>query len=184
MRSLCNPVVCWVFLLFCHQRMQKCMCTFVYVQNECVDMCACICTYTVMVWNHAFAEASWTMIFTVGPYCSIWTGGRECLFCRNSMLFSVIDPVGQAMACSTSGEFRILNSCASMHTHTVHSSMHTEERTQLLPLAELWLYSAFVQFQRDLCQQFYILDKCIWMLRSRSFVHLPVPFMLLFSAAR
>lgn len=144
--------------------MQKCMCTFVYVQNECVDMCACICTYTVMVWNHAFAEASWTMIFTVGPYCSIWTGGRECLFCRNSVLFSVIDPVGQAMACSTSGEFRILNSCASMHTHTVHSSMHTEERTQLLPLAELWLYSAFVQFQRDLCQQFYILDKCIWML--------------------
>lgn len=58
------------------------------------------------------------------------------------------------------------------------------ERTQLLPLVELWLYSAFVQFQRDLRQQFYVLYKCIWMLRSRSFVHLPVPFMLLFSAAR
>lgn len=160
------------------------MCTFVYVQNECVDMCACICTYAVMVWNHAFAEASWTVVFTVGPYCSTWTGGKECLFCRNSVLLSVIHPVGQAMACNTSGEFRILNSCAWMHTHTVHSSMHTEERTQFLPLAELWLYSAFVQFQRDLHQKFYTLSKCIWMLRSRSFVHLPVPFMLLFSAAR
>lgn len=159
------------------------MCTFVYVQNECVDMCACICTYAVMVWNHAFAEASWTVIFTVGPYCSTWTGGKECLFCRNSVFVWCDSPCGAGHG-STSGEFRILNSCAWMHTHTVHSSMHTEERTQFLPLVELWLFSAFVQCWRDLRQQFYTLDKCIWMLRSRSFVHLPVPFMLLFSAAR
>lgn len=50
--------------------------------------------------------------------------------CRNSVLFSGIHPVGQEMACNTSGKFRILNSYVLIHTHTVHSSMHTEERTQ------------------------------------------------------
>lgn len=51
-------------------------------------------------------------------------------FCRNSEFFKGIHPVGQEMACSTSGKFRIPNSCVLIHTHTVHSTMHTEERSQ------------------------------------------------------
>lgn len=34
---------------FATKECKKCMCTFVYVQNECVDMCVCISTHTVMV---------------------------------------------------------------------------------------------------------------------------------------
>lgn len=105
-------------------------------------------------------------------------------FCRNSMSFNGIHPMGQEMACNTSGMFRILNSCVLIHTHTVHSSMHTEEGTQNTSLVLSYGCPVRLYSFRDVCQQFYILDKCVQMLRSRSFVHLPVPFMLLFSAAR
>lgn len=78
-----------------------------------------------IVWNPA-AEASWTMIFTLGPYHSPWTGGKECVFIEAKCYSAV----GQEMACNTSGKFRILYSCVLIHTHTVHSSMHIEERSQ------------------------------------------------------
>lgn len=55
---------------------------------------------------------------------------KRMSFCRNSMLLNGIDPVGQKMACNTSRKFRVLNSCVLIHTHTVHSSMHTDKGMQ------------------------------------------------------
>lgn len=160
----------YVYLCICTEWMCGHVCMYRYICSHGVKSCFC-----------------WSQLdhgFHCGALLFHLDRRKRMSFLQELSVFIMIHPVGQAMACNKSGEFRILNSWALMHTHTVHSSMHTEERTQFLPLVELWLYSAFVQLQRDLRQQFYILDKCIWMLRSRSFVHLPVPFMLLFSAAR
>lgn len=38
--------------------------------------------------------------------------------------------MGQEMVCNASGKFRILDSCVLIHTPTVRSSMHIEERSQ------------------------------------------------------
>lgn len=54
--AVCATLWCFFFLFyfisifyFATKECKKCMCTFVYVQNECVDICVCISTHTVMV---------------------------------------------------------------------------------------------------------------------------------------
>lgn len=160
----------YVYLCICTEWMCGHVCMYLYICSHGVKSCFC--------WSQLDHD------FHCGALLFHLDRRKRMSFLQELSVVQCDSPCGAGHGLQYNGEFRILNSCALRHTHTVHSSMHTEERTQFPPLVELWLYSAFVQSQRDLRQQFYILDKCIWMLRSRSFVHLPVPFMLLFSAAR
>lgn len=72
-------------------------------------------------------------------------------FCRNSMLFHCIHPVGKEMACNTSRECRILNSRVLIHAHTVHSTMDTEERSQNTSLLMSFGYAVHLYSFKEIC---------------------------------
>lgn len=131
MHSLCNPVVCLGFFNYYFTTKEcKNVCVPLYMYRMNVWTCVCIYTHAVVVWNHASAEAGQTMIFTLGAFHSTWTGGKECIFVGTqcySMGFTIWGRRWPAVQMESLGSWI---SCVLIHTHTVHSSMRIEERTQ------------------------------------------------------